>query len=135
MPANAIPGNHSGPDLISFIPHQYHHQHFTRPVLLEQLSQWAIDFSVSQLNRVITEKAEVFSREKDLLLPAGLGASPYIQVDDTGARQMRHNGYCRHIGNELFATFESTNGKSWLNFPGDPASPVHRLRACKTITW
>jgi hypothetical protein len=116
LPADVIPGSHFGPDLISFILHQYHHQHVTQPLLLEQLSQWGVDISAGQLNRIVTEKAEVFHREKDLLLPAALEVSPYIQVDDTGARHMGRNGYCTHIGNELFASFESTDSKSRLNF-------------------
>jgi hypothetical protein len=37
-------------------------------------------------------------------------------VDDTGARHRGRNGYCTHIGNELFASFESTDSKSRLNF-------------------
>ncbi|MCK4829520.1 transposase, partial [bacterium] len=39
-----------------------------------------------------------------------------INVDDTGARHQGHNGYCTHIGNELFAWFESTDSKSRINF-------------------
>ncbi len=46
----------------------------------------------------------------------GLQVSRYIQVDDTGARHRGRNGYCTHIGNELFAWFESTGSKSRLNF-------------------
>jgi hypothetical protein len=40
-----------------------------------------------------------------------------VQVDDTGARHQGHNGFCTHIGNELFAYFESTDSKSRQNFP------------------
>jgi hypothetical protein len=37
-------------------------------------------------------------------------------VDDTGARHNGKNGYCTHIGNELFAWFKSTESKSRINF-------------------
>ena len=37
-------------------------------------------------------------------------------MDDTGARHKGRNGYCTQIGNDLFASFESTNSKSRLNF-------------------
>jgi hypothetical protein len=37
-------------------------------------------------------------------------------VDDTGARHRGHNGACTQIGNELFASFASTDSKSRLNF-------------------
>jgi hypothetical protein len=39
-----------------------------------------------------------------------------VQVDDTGARHQGHNGFCTHIGNDLFAYFESTDSKSRQNF-------------------
>ena len=42
--------------------------------------------------------------------------SPYINVDDTGARHKGKNGYCTHIGNEFFSWFESTGSKSRVNF-------------------
>jgi Transposase IS66 family len=116
LPADVVPGSHFGPDLICFILHQYHHQHVTQPLLLEQLLQVGIDLSAGQLSRILTEKKDPFHQEKDQLLPAGLEVSTYVQVDDTGARHQGRNGYCTHIGNDLFATFESTDSKSRLNF-------------------
>jgi hypothetical protein len=116
LPADLIPGCHFGPDLICFILHQYHHQHVTQPLLLEQLHQLGLDISAGQLSRILTEKIEVFGAEKAELLPAALAVSAYVQVDDTGARHRGHTGYCTHIGNELFACFESTDSKSRVNF-------------------
>jgi len=116
LPDDVVPGSHFGPDLICFILHQYHHQHVTQPLLLEQLLQLGIAISAGQLSRILTEQKELFHREKDELLPAGLEVSTYVQVDDTGARHQGRNGYCTHIGNDLFATFESTDSKSRLNF-------------------
>ena len=116
LPPGVLPGSHFGPDLICFIVHQYHHQHVTQPLLWEQLDQLGIDISVDQLSRILTEQKESFHQEKDQLLPAALAVSPYVQVDDTGARHKGRNGYCTQIGNDLFASFESTNSKSRLNF-------------------
>jgi hypothetical protein len=116
LPAEVVPGSHFGPDLICFLLHQYHHQHVTQPLLLEQLLQLGIAISAGQLSRILTEKKDRFHQEKDQLLPAGLEVSSYVQVDDTGARHQGQNGYCTHIGNDLFATFESTDSKSRLNF-------------------
>jgi hypothetical protein len=42
--------------------------------------------------------------------------SSYIHVDDTGSRHKGKNGYCTHIGNELFSFFESKESKSRINF-------------------
>jgi len=116
LPADVRPDRHFGPTLISFIIHQYHHQHVTQPLLWEQLDQLGIDISTGQLSRILTEGKEAFHQEKVELLPAGLAVSSYVQVDDTGARHQGHNGSCLHIGNELFAYFESTDSKSRQNF-------------------
>lgn len=116
LPADVLPGSHFGPDLICYILHQYHHQHVTQPLLLEQLEQLGIDISAGELSRILTEGKDAFHQEKDELLPAALAVSGYIQVDDTGARHRGHNGSCTHIGNELFASFASTESKSRLNF-------------------
>src|SRR5512135_440157 len=116
LPPEVIPGSHFGPNPIGFILHQYHHQHVTRPLLREQWYQFGIDISAGQLSLILTEKSNAFHQEKDQLLPTALEVSPYVQVDDTGARHQGRNGYCTHIGNELFATFESTDSKSRLNF-------------------
>jgi hypothetical protein len=116
LPPEVIPGSHFGPNLICFIVHQYHHQHVTQPLLWEQLDQFGIEISMGQLSRILTEQKEVFHHEKAELLPAGLEVSPYVQVDDTGARHKGRNGYCTQIGNDLFASFESTDSKSRLNF-------------------
>jgi Transposase IS66 family len=116
LPADVLPGSHYGPDLICFILHQYHHQHVTQPLLLEQLHQLGIDISAGELSRILTEGKEAFHQEKAELLPAALAVSAYVQVDDTGARHQGHNGSCTHIGNEFFACFASTESKSRLNF-------------------
>lgn len=102
--------------LKTFILHQYHHCHVTQPLLLEQLREWGADISSGQLNNILTEKKDSFHDEKDAILSAGLQSSPYVNVDDTGARHNGKNGYCTHIGNDFFAWFESTESKSRINF-------------------
>ncbi len=116
LPAAVVPGSHYGADLICFILHQYHHQHVTQPLLLEELHQLGIDISAGRLNRILTEGKDAFHQEKAELLPAALAVSAYVQVDDTGARHRGHNGACTQIGNEFFASFASTASKSRLNF-------------------
>ncbi len=75
-----------------------------------------MDISSGQLNRILTEEKDIFHKEKNEILSIGLKVSDYINVDDTGARHNRKNGYCTHIGNKLFAWFESTDSKSRINF-------------------
>jgi hypothetical protein len=111
-----VAGYHFDPTLRSFIDYQHHHQHVTQPLLWEQLQDHGVDISTGELSHLLTENKEVFHQEKIDILPAGLAASSYIHVDDTGARHNGKNGYCTHIGNELFAWFESTGSKSRINF-------------------
>jgi hypothetical protein len=107
---------HYGPPLIRFILYQYYHCHVTQPLLLEQLHEMGFDISAGQLNNFLIEDKDRFHLEKKRILAAGLEVSSYINVDDTGARHKGKNGYCTHIGNELFSFFESTPSKSRINF-------------------
>jgi hypothetical protein len=115
LPNNAKT-KHFGVDLCSFILYQYHHQHVTQPLLLEQLKAIGIDISSGQLSNIITENLEEFHEEKNEILKAGLTNPNYIQTDDTGARHNGVNGYCTQIGNEFFTWFQSTQSKSRINF-------------------
>lgn len=112
----AVRGRHYGPTLISYILHQYHHQHVTQPLLLEQLWELGIEISAGQLSRILTEDQETFHEEKAKVLDVGIETARYLQTDDTGARHRGQNGYCTYIGNELFAWFASTQSKSRINF-------------------
>jgi hypothetical protein len=107
---------HFSPGLKSYILYQYFHCHVTQPLLLEQLWEWGVDISAGQLNAILTEDKDIFHNEKNDILSVGLKVSDYVNVDDTGARHDRKNGYCTHIGNELFAWFQSTDSKSRINF-------------------
>ncbi|MHC4621404.1 MAG: IS66 family transposase [Planctomycetota bacterium] len=109
-------GGHFSPDLVSYILYQSYQAQVTQPLLLEQLWEIGIDISAGQLNRILTEGKESFHAEKGEILRVGLKVSSYVNVDDTGARHQGKNGYCTHIGNELFTWFASTESKSRINF-------------------
>ena len=109
-------GKHYDPELICFILYQHHHCGVTQPLLLEQLIEYGVDISKGTLSNILIEGKETFHNEKDRILAVGLEVSSYINVDDTGARHNGKNGYCTHIGNELFSWFESTESKSRINF-------------------
>jgi hypothetical protein len=49
-------------------------------------------------------------------LRAGLETSPFVSVDDTGARHKGKNGFCTQIGNDWFTWFGTRSSKSRLNF-------------------
>jgi hypothetical protein len=116
LPPDVIPGDHFGPVLQSFVLDQSHGQRVTQPLLLTQLRRLGIDISAGQVHNILTQDKEPFHQEKAEVLQAGLLVSPYIGVDDTGARHRGHNGSCLLIGNDRFAYFHSSDSKSRLNF-------------------
>ena len=118
FPAGVLPveGGHFGANLVAYILDQYHQAQVTEPLLLAQLWEYGIDISAGQLHRLLTEDKDRFHQEKDELLAAALAESSYVGTDDTGARHRGHNGYCTALGNDLFASFESSDRKSRLNF-------------------
>jgi len=118
-----------GKTLISFILYQYHHQHVTQPLLLKQLRDIGTDISSGHLSQLITDGLSMFHEEKDAIFKAGLSVSQYIHTDDTGARHQGKNGYCTHIGNELFAWFRSSESKSRINFLNCLSQPGSHLYA------
>ena len=109
-------GGHFDRSLICFVLYQYYHAHVTQPLILEELWELGVDISAGKVNDILTHGKERFHTEKGEILRAGLEVSRYVHVDDTGARHQGRNGYCTHIGNELFAWFESTESKSRINF-------------------
>jgi len=115
LPAN-LKASHYGSSLIQFVLYQYYHSLITQPLLLEQLHEIGVDISAGHLNNILIKNKDCFHKEKAQILSAGLEVSSYINVDDTGARHKGKNGYCTHIGNELFSYFESTESKSRINF-------------------
>jgi hypothetical protein len=115
LPAEARVG-HFGPTLISFVLYLYHQAHVTQPLIVESLHEFGVDISTGQVNRIITEGKERWHTEKAGILQVGLEVSQHIHVDDTGARHKGKNGYSTHIGNDLFAWFQSTESKSRVNF-------------------
>lgn len=115
LPA-AVRGSHFDPELRSYLLLQYYEQHVPQGLILKQLWAFGVQISAGHLNRLLTEGHEPFHAEKAEILRVGLAVSSYINVDDTAARHQGHNGYCTHIGNELFAWFSSTESKSRINF-------------------
>jgi len=109
-------GGHFDCTVVSFTLYQYYHAHVTQPLILEQLREFGLDISAGQVSYIITEGHEHFHEEKKNILRVGLEVSSYVNVDDTTARHQGKNGFCTHIGNELFAWFQSTGSKSRINF-------------------
>ena len=109
-------GHHFGPTLRAFICHQYHLARVTRPRLLEQLRDWGIEISTSELNKIILEHRKIASEEMLSVLKTAMMHSSYIQADDTGARDQGKNKICTQVGNLFFTFLKTTDSKSRVNF-------------------
>lgn len=107
---------HYGATLVSFVLYQHHQCRVPQPLILESLREFGIDISAGQVNRILIENKELFHREQQEVLQAGLETAEYVHTDDTGARHRGQNGYCTVIGNDLFAHFSSTESKSRENY-------------------
>jgi hypothetical protein len=107
---------HFGPELRRFVLMQYHQGQSTMPRLLALLRSMGIAISKRQLVRLLNQNHEGFVAEAQDVLRAGLETSPWVSVDDTGARHAGKNGFCTQIGNEWFTWFRTRSSKSRLNF-------------------
>lgn len=96
---------HFGADLRRFVLMHYHQGQSTMPRLLAFLRSVGIAISKRQLLRLLNENHEDFIVEAQNVLRAGLETSPWVSVDDTGARHAGKNGFCTQIGNEWFTWF------------------------------
>jgi hypothetical protein len=108
--------SHFGATIRQYALYQHFHNHVTQPLLHEELCELGVDISAGQVNRLLTEGHEAFHQEKDNLLPAAREVSTYLQTDDTSARHRGKPGHTLHIGNNLFASFFTTDTKSRVNF-------------------
>jgi hypothetical protein len=115
-PRPAEVSGHFGVELKQFILYQVHHTHVSHARLLEQLREYGIDISAGQLNAILLNGHDAFHAEKDALLPTARAVSGVLHTDDTSARHRGQNAVCTHFGNELFASFHTTDSKSRLNF-------------------
>lgn len=107
---------HFGPDLRRFVLMQYHQGQSTLPRLTALLQSVGLSISEREVQRLLTEKHDGFLDEARDVLRAGLETSPWISVDDTGARHKVANGFCTQIGNDRFTWFGTRPSKSRLNF-------------------
>jgi Transposase IS66 family len=107
---------HFGPNLRRFVLMQYHQGQSTLPRVTALLQSVGVSISEREIQRLLTEKQDGFLDENRDVLRAGLETSPWVSVDDTGARHKAKNGFCTQIGNDRFTWFGTRSSKSRLNF-------------------
>jgi hypothetical protein len=84
--------------------------------LTDLLNGIGLSISKREVVRLLTSDPELFAQEDRAILQAGLTSSPYITVDDTGARHARRPAVTTQIGGERFCVFRTSRSKSRLNY-------------------
>ena len=108
---------HFGPDLRRFVLMQYHQGQTTLPRLATLFQSIGRGDLQARDPAVVDREAKTASwTENRDVLRAGVQTSPWISVDDTGARHKAANGYCTQIGNRHFTWFGTRSSKSRLKF-------------------
>jgi hypothetical protein len=90
----------------------------TQPALKELLDSMDIDISTGQIAHILTdsEDLDIFHKEKDAILAAGIQTARYLTTDDTGWRHKSSNYFSNYIGNPFFAWFGTSPTKSRIQF-------------------
>ncbi len=86
------------------------------PRLLALLRSVGVAICKRRLLRVLNENHGPFIAESQDVLRVGLETSPWVSVDDTGARHAGKNGFCTQVGNRWFTWLRIRSSKSRLNF-------------------
>ena len=87
------------------------------------------------MNAMLLEGHEGFHAEKEALLPTARAVSDVLHTDDTTARHRGQHAVCTHFGNELFASFHTTDSKSRLNFLRLLCQPEERYSLNDEMLW
>ncbi|MBA1158917.1 IS66 family transposase [Microvirga mediterraneensis] len=105
-----------GPNVKRFCLALHTQGQVTTERLTDLLNGIGLAISKREVVRLLTSDLEPFAQEDRAILQAGLVSSPYITVDDTGARHARRPAVTTQIGGKRFCVFRTSRSKSRLNF-------------------
>ena len=113
-PAGVVGG--CGPNLHRFVLMLHFQGQMTCERIVTLLTAAGLSISKRQVVRLLTARLEMFRAEEEAAFSAGLGASAYVSVDDTGARHAGKACYTTQFGSDRFTTFRTGPSKSRLAF-------------------
>jgi hypothetical protein len=116
LPAGIVGG--CGPHLHHLVLTLHFQGQMTCERIVAFLAGLGLAISKRQVVRLVHAKLEGFRAEDDAVLRAGLAGSPFVTVDDTGARHAGRACFTTHIGSDRFTAFRTGPGKSRLAFLG-----------------
>jgi hypothetical protein len=107
-------GGEFGPNVKTLCVMFSHLCHMTEPKIGEWFANMGILISAGQISHFLTEEHEIFHREKEEIVEAGLNSSPWQHIDDTGTRVDGVNWHCQVICNPLYTAYFTTERKDRL---------------------
>jgi hypothetical protein len=116
LPAGIVGG--CGPHLHRLVLALHFQGQMTCDRIVSLLVGLGLMISKRQVVRLVAAKLETFRAEDEAVLRTGLAGSPFITVDDTGARHAGKACFTTHIGSDRFTAFRTGPGKSRLAFLG-----------------
>ena len=105
-----------GPHLHRLILTLHFQGQMTCERILALLNGLGVVISKRQVVRLLAIGLERFRAEDEAVLTAGLSGSPFVTVDDTGARHKNKSGFTTQIGSDRFTVFRTGPSKSRLAF-------------------
>jgi len=114
LPAGVVGG--CGPHLIRLVLMLHFHGQMTCERIVALLTVAGLSVSKRQVVRLLTAKLDLFRAEEEAAFSAGLRGSPFISVDDTGARHAGKACYTTQFGSDRFTAFRTGPSKSRLAF-------------------
>ena len=114
LPAGVVGG--CGPHLHRLVLMLHFQGQMTCERIVTVLTAAGLSISKRQVVRLLTARLEMFRAEEEAAFSAGLRASAYVSVDDTGARHAGKACYTTQFGSDRFTTFRTGPSKSRLAF-------------------
>ena len=114
LPAGVVGG--CGPNLHRLVLTLHFQGQMTCERIVAVLTAAGLSISKRQVVRLLTAKLDLFRAEEEAVFTAGLRASGFVSVDDTGARHAGKACYTTQFGSDRFAVFRTGPSKSRLAF-------------------
>jgi len=113
-PAGVVGG--CGPHLIRLVLMLHFQGQMTCERIVAVLTAAGLSISKRQVVRLLTANLDLFRAEEEAVFTAGLRASGYVSVDDTGARHAGKACFTTQFGSDRFTAFRTGPSKSRLAF-------------------
>jgi hypothetical protein len=115
LPAGVVGG--CGPNLHRLVLMLHFQGQMTCERIVAVLTAAGASISKRQVVRLLAAKLDLFRAEEDAVFTAGLRASGFVSVDDTGARHAGKACYTTQFGSDRFTAFRTGPSKSRLALP------------------